>query len=96
MLKEKYFFKRNANKLIKNGIISFLTSDSEIFQSKTFASTKQFEIVYAVLMCPNFVDLPSFYVFQSILKNPLKLSSFGQKSNKLYPQSKVICISQFI
>ena len=48
MLKEKYLFKRNANKLCKNGIISFLTSDSEMFQSKTFASTEQFEMVYAI------------------------------------------------
>ena len=53
MLKEKYLFKRNANKLLKNGIISFLTSDFEMF-----------------------------YVFQIIPKNPLKLSSFRQKSNE--------------
>ena len=31
MLKEKYLFKRNANKLLKNGIISFLTSAFEMF-----------------------------------------------------------------
>ena len=53
MLKEKLLFKRNANKLCKNGIISFLTSDFEMI-----------------------------YVFQIILKNPLKLSSFRQKSNE--------------
>ena len=49
MLKEKYLFKRNANKLLKNGIISFLTSDSEIFQSKHLPVTEHFEIVYALI-----------------------------------------------